>query len=41
LRAEAFNVFNHEGFFGLAAVSGNLSSTNFGRVQRSSPPGLM
>jgi hypothetical protein len=41
LRAEAFNVFNHGQFFGPAAVSGNISSTNFGQVQSSSPPRLM
>jgi hypothetical protein len=41
LRAEAFNVFNHGQFFGPASVSGNISSTNFGQVQSSSPPRLM
>jgi hypothetical protein len=41
LRAEAFNVFNHGQFFGPAAVSGNISSTNFGQIQSSSPPRLM
>jgi hypothetical protein len=41
IRAEAFNVFNHGQFFGPAAVSGNLSSTNFGQVQSSSSPRLM
>jgi len=41
IRAEAFNVFNHGQFFGPAAVSGNISSTNFGQVQSSSPPRLM
>jgi hypothetical protein len=41
LRAEAFNVFNHGQFFGPAAVSGNISSTNFGQVQSSSSPRLM
>jgi len=41
LRAEAFNVFNHGQFFGPATVSGNISSTNFGQVQSSSPPRLM
>jgi len=41
IRAEAFNAFNHGQFFGPAAVSGNLSSTNFGQVQSSSSPRLM
>ncbi len=41
VRAEAFNVFNHGQFFGPAAVSGNISSANFGQVQSSSPPRLM
>ena len=41
LRAEAFNVFNHGQFFGPAAVSGNISSTNFGQVQSSSSPRLL
>ena len=31
-RAEAFNVFNHAQFFGAAAVEGNISSTNFGKI---------
>ena len=41
LRAEAFNVFNHGQFFGPAAVSGNISSANFGQIQTASPPRLM
>ncbi len=41
LRVEAFNVFNHGQFFGPAAVSGNISSTNFGQIQRSAPPRLL
>ncbi len=41
LRLEAFNVFNHGQFFGPASVSGNLSSTNFGQLQSSSPPRLL
>ena len=41
VRAEAFNVLNHGQFFGPAAVSGNISSTNFGQLQSSSPPRLM
>ena len=41
LRLEAFNVFNHGQFFGSASVSGNISSTNFGQIQSSSPPRLL
>jgi hypothetical protein len=41
LKVEAFNVFNHGQFFGPAAVSGNISSANFGQIQSSSPPRLM
>jgi hypothetical protein len=41
LRVEGFNVFNHGQFFGPAAVSGNISSTNFGQVQSSSAPRLL
>jgi hypothetical protein len=41
LRVEAFNVFNHGQFFGPAAVSGNISSTNFGQIQNSAPPRLL
>ena len=41
LRAQAYNVFNHAQFFGPAAVQGNLSATNFGAIQRASPPRLM
>ncbi len=41
LRLEAFNAFNHGQFFGSASVSGNLSSTNFGQIQSSSPPRLL
>jgi hypothetical protein len=41
VRAETFNVFNHGQFFGPASVNGNISSTNFGQVQSSSPPRLM
>ncbi len=41
LRAEAFNLFNHGQFFGPASVSGNISATNFGNIQSSSPPRLL
>jgi hypothetical protein len=41
LRAEAFNVFNHDQFFGPAAVNGNISSAAFGQIQTASPPRLM
>ena len=41
LRVEAFNIFNHGQFFGPAAVSGNISDTNFGQIQSSSPPRLL
>ncbi len=41
LRVEAFNLFNHGQFFGPASVSGNLSATNFGDIQSSSPPRLL
>ena len=37
-RAEAFNVFNHSQFFGPAAVEGNISSTNFGKVISADAP---
>ena len=41
LRLEAFNLFNHGQFFGPATVSGNISTTNFGQIQSSSPPRLL
>ena len=41
LRVEGFNVFNHGQFFGPAAVSGNISSTNFGELQSSAAPRLL
>jgi len=37
-RVEAFNVFNHAQFFGAAAVNGNISSANFGRIVNAMPP---
>lgn len=41
LRLEAFNTFNHTQFFGPAAVNGDISSAQFGRVVRAMPPRLM
>jgi hypothetical protein len=38
LRAEAFNVFNHAQFFGAAAVDGNISSGNFGKIVSADAP---
>ena len=38
---EGFNIFNHSQFFGPAAVNGNISSQNFGKVQSASPPRLL
>jgi hypothetical protein len=40
-RLETFNVFNHTQFFGPAAVNGDISSAQFGRVVRAAPPRLM
>ncbi len=40
-RLEAFNVFNHAQFYGPAAVNGNISSANFGRVVSAAAPRLM
>ena len=41
LRGEAFNVWNHGQFFGPAAVSGNISSADFGQVENSASPRLV
>jgi hypothetical protein len=41
VRLEAFNVFNHSQFFGPAAVNGNISSSNFGKINIASAPRLM
>ena len=41
LRIEAFNVFNHAQFYGPAAVNGNISSANFGRIVSAAPPRLV
>jgi hypothetical protein len=40
-RVEAFNAFNHAQFYGSAAVNGNISSTNFGRVVSAAAPRLL
>ena len=40
-RVEAFNVFNHAQFFGAAAVDGNISSSNFGRIVNADAPRQM
>lgn len=41
LRLEAFNLFNHAQFYGAAAVNGNISSPNFGRIVSAAPPRLV
>jgi hypothetical protein len=41
LRVEMFNAFNHAQFFGAAAVNGNISSSNFGRIESASAPRLV
>ena len=38
---EAFNVFNHAQFYGSAAVTGNISSANFGQVVSATAPRLV
>ena len=40
-RLEAFNIFNHAQFYGPAAVDGNISSANFGRIITAAPPRLL
>jgi hypothetical protein len=40
-RVEAFNVTNHAQFYGAAAVSGNISSSSFGRVVSAAAPRLL
>ncbi len=40
-RAEAFNAFNHAQFYGPAAVDGNISSPDFGRVVSADSPRLV
>jgi hypothetical protein len=39
-RLETFNTFNHAQFYGPAAVNGNISSANFGRVVTAASPSL-
>jgi hypothetical protein len=41
LRWEAFNAFNHAQFYGPAAVNGNISSPDFGRVVSAAAPRIM
>jgi hypothetical protein len=41
LRIETFNVFNHAQFYGAAAVDGNISSQNFGRIVSAAAPRLV
>jgi hypothetical protein len=41
VRAEAFNLANHSGFFGASSVQGNISSSNFGQAVSAMPPRLM
>jgi hypothetical protein len=40
-RVEAFNLFNHGQFFGAAAVNGNVSSSNFGKIVNADAPRQM
>jgi hypothetical protein len=40
-RLEAFNAFNHAQFYGPAAVNGNISSPEFGRVVSAAPPRIL
>jgi len=41
IRFESFNALNHAQFYGAAAVDGNISSTNFGRIVTAAPPRLI
>lgn len=41
LRVEGFNVLNHAQFYGAAAVSGNISSPNFGQIVSAASPRLL
>jgi len=41
LRLEAFNVFNHNQFFGAGAVDGNITSPTFGQIVAAAPPRLI
>jgi len=40
-RWETFNTFNHAGFFGPAAVNGDIDSALFGQVVKADPPRLI
>ena len=40
-RIEGFNTFNHAQFYGPAAVDGNISSANFGRIISAAAPRLV
>ncbi len=40
-RVESFNAFNHSQFYGPAAVNGNISSTNFGKIVSAASPRLV
>ena len=40
-RLEAFNAFNHAQFYGPAAVNGNISSPEFGRVVSAAAPRIL
>jgi hypothetical protein len=40
-RLEAFNALNHAQFYGPAAVDGNISSPEFGRVVSAAPPRIL
>jgi hypothetical protein len=41
LRFEAFNTLNHAQFYGAAAVDGNITSANFGRIISAASPRLV
>jgi hypothetical protein len=41
LRVEAFNAWNHAQFYGAAAVNGDISSPDFGRIVSAAPPRLI
>jgi hypothetical protein len=40
-RAESFNTFNHDQFFGPASVQGDVDNALFGQVVKAQPPRLM
>jgi len=41
LRLETFNILNHAQFYGPAAVDGNITSANFGKIVSAAAPRLM